>query len=159
MINPKKKSEYVIRLWHDTTEKFYSPAGLRLKLMDSFPNEVPSTTNFQIGYFEPPSNTKRWLVDRRDLETMYSCCPAGAKVTLWCERKVPGTPDNSDRKKEPRAPPPKKTKREQTEADTDEAFKQLRDKHPKMEAPKLRLWAKLIIHVLWCRRQSTAIHG
>ncbi len=144
MINPKKKSDFVVRLWHDATEKFHSPAGLRLKLMDSFPNDVPSTTDFQIGFFEPPNNTKRWLVDQRDLDTMYSRCHTGAKMTLWCERRVSGMPENSTSDRENELPAPKKTKREQTEADTDEAFQQLREKHPKMEGPKLRLWAKLI---------------
>ncbi len=63
-------------------------------------------------------------------------------MNLWCERKVSGVPEHSDVENGP--PLPKKKKREQTEADTDEAFQQLREKHPKMEAPKLRLWAKLI---------------
>lgn len=38
----------------------------------------------------------------------------------------------------------RKTARETLEDETDTIFQKLREKHPKMEGPKLRLWAKLI---------------
>ena len=80
MINPKKKSEFFVRMWHDVTHQFNSPAALKLKLMDCFPADVLSTASFQIGYFEPPNSVKRWIVDERDLKTMYSCYDPGSKV-------------------------------------------------------------------------------
>ena len=49
-------------------------------LIQSFPSEVPSTSTFQVGYLEPPSNTKRWLVEDRDLV-------ARAKINLLCDAK------------------------------------------------------------------------
>ena len=144
LINPKKKSDYVVRMWHNTTDLFTSPARMKLSLMDYFGNEVPSTTDFQVGYFEPPSNTKRWIVDERDLKMMYSCYEVGSKINLWCERRVEHIPDKDNEcPPSTRSPPSKRKKREQVETD-DEIFKQLREKNPKMEAPKLRLWAKLI---------------
>jgi len=142
MINPKKKSEFLVRMWHDVTHQFNSPAALKLKLMDCFPADVPSTATFQIGYFEPPNNTKRWIVEERDLKMMYSRYDPGSKVNLWCEAKAKNENDEND------MPPvaKKKTSHETVdhEDDIDTIFHQLREKHPKMDAPKLRLWAKLI---------------
>ena len=78
----------MVRVWHDVEELFASLSSLRLKLMDHFPNELAATTctNFKLGYFEPPSNTKRWLVEQRDLQEMYKSFSNGARITLWCER-------------------------------------------------------------------------
>ena len=64
IINPKKKSDFMVRIWHDEHMQFKSPAEIKIKLLDAFLNEV---SNFQIGYFEPPGNTKRWIVDKRDV--------------------------------------------------------------------------------------------
>jgi hypothetical protein len=144
MINPKKKSDYLVRTWHDETGQFKSPAELKLKLIDSFPNDVSSASNFQIGYFEPPGNTtKRWIVEKRDLSTMYSLFSDGSKLNLWCDRKACDLYDESQEQM------PKKKKRkvveiEHAEEDGDDIFHDLKEKHPKMEGPKLRLWAKLI---------------
>ena len=138
----------MVRMWHDAPTKFRSPTELKLKLMDTFTSDIPTTTDFQVGYFEPPSSTKRWIVDERDLKMMYSCYEAGAKVNLWCETRVKETV-MKDTKDENEFPPSKRmkgnaSKREQIEGDTDEIFQKLREKNPKMDAPKLRLWAKLI---------------
>jgi hypothetical protein len=148
MINPKRKSEFVVRMWHDVTKKFNSPAALKLKLMDCFPADVPSTAAFQIGYFEPPSNVKRWIVEERDLKRMYSQYDVGSKINLWCDTKAKNEEkeiDESDMhpvaKKRKTA---RETARETLEDETDTIFRKLREKHPKMEGPKLRLWAKLI---------------
>ena len=149
LINPKNKSDFVVRMCHDITGMIQSPTALKLKLMDSFPSDIPSTTDFQIGYFEPPSNTKRWIVDERDMKMMYSCYERGAKVNLWCEAKVKEAVPEKKHANDENEPPPsakrkKATPREQLEEDTDVIFQDLKEKHPKMEAPKLRLWAKLI---------------
>ena len=85
-INPKKKSDFLVRLWHNQHTLFSSPAELKIKLLDAFSNEVPATGNFQVSYFEPPSSTNRWIIDSRDLTAMYSSFSPGAKITLWCDR-------------------------------------------------------------------------
>ena len=54
--------------------------------MKSFPNDVPRVADFQVGYYE--SNSKRWLVDGKDLEVMYSHIESGDKINLWCDRKI-----------------------------------------------------------------------
>uniref|UniRef100_A0A1X7U0Z1 Uncharacterized protein n=1 Tax=Amphimedon queenslandica TaxID=400682 RepID=A0A1X7U0Z1_AMPQE len=57
MINPKKKSDFMVRIWHDTAEKFVLPATVKLRLMESFPDDMPSKADFQVEYYEP-SGTK-----------------------------------------------------------------------------------------------------
>ena len=73
-------------MWHDEHSKFKSPAELKIKLIDAFPNDISFTENFQVGYLEPPSNTKRWIVDKRDLTIMYDKFIRDTKITLWCDR-------------------------------------------------------------------------
>ena len=46
LINPKRKSDFVVRMWHDEHSKFKSPAELKIKLLDAFPSDIPSTENF-----------------------------------------------------------------------------------------------------------------
>jgi len=40
--------------------------------MESFPDDVPDHVSFQVGYFEGKNSTKRWIVEPRDLQSMYS---------------------------------------------------------------------------------------
>ena len=140
IINPKKKSDYIVRVWHNIKRKFNSLTELKIALMDSFTADIPSTTNFHVGYLEPPGNTKCWLVDERDLMAMYSSFPPRSKVNLWCDAK---TIEDSAKDSEP---PSKKKKSEKDTLDeeTQEVFTKLHEQHPGMESPKLRLWAKLI---------------
>ena len=126
-LDTKKKSNFMVRVWYDVEELFTSLSSLRLKLMDHFPNELAATTctNFKLGYFEPPGNAKRWLVEQRNLQEMYKSFSNGARITLWCERL--GS-DPNDEQEKPRAPTP----RERAEDELDEVFQQLKDKHPGM---------------------------
>ena len=80
--NLKKKKDFVVRMWHDMNELFYSLSALRLQLMDSFPEELPSNMDFQVGCFEGRSHARRWLIENRDLDTLYV---AGSTINLWCE--------------------------------------------------------------------------
>ena len=160
IINPKKKSDFIVRTWHDAKEAFDSPRALRLKLMESFPNDLPDHINFQLGYFEGRGSTKRWIVESRDLQSMYSFFEAGAKITLWCEgNPVTSNDTESSSAKEAKQsvtdgePPPAKkakqsvtgtSKRESFEEEIDQIFAELKEKHIDMPAPKLRLWARLI---------------
>ena len=66
------------------SEAFKTPTMLREKLHKAFPHDIPSTTEFQIGYLE--GNTKRWVVEEmEDLKAMYNSFNDGSKITLWCE--------------------------------------------------------------------------
>jgi len=84
MFNPKRKSDYTIRTWYDTSEKFNTITNLKLKLIDAFADELSET--FQLGYLEPPSQAKRWL--KEQLDSMYSKFLKGGRITLWCEKMI-----------------------------------------------------------------------
>ena len=144
LINPKRKSDYVVRLWHDAKQVFISVDGIKQKLMDSFPNELHHD-NFALGFYSPPSSTKRWIVDNCDLKAMYNSFEPGSKINLWCETNTDvETVEDSE-------PPAKKrhTSRESTEEEIDIILKKLKDKHPDKGSPPLRLWAKLIHNGRW----------
>ena len=65
IINPKKKSDFVVRRWHGVTKVFRAPAVLKVKLHEFFPNDVSASSNLQVGYLE--GNHKRWIFEERDL--------------------------------------------------------------------------------------------
>jgi len=142
-INPKRKSDYTIRTWYDTSEKFSTITNLKLKLIDTFADELSET--FQLGYLEPPSQAKRWLKEQRDLDSMYNKFLKGGRITLWCE-KMPWKEavDEAEESVEPPAKKKVQTARQRSEEDLDEVFGKLKEKHPNLETAKLRLWAKLI---------------
>lgn len=141
IINPKKKSAFTVLTWHDATEAFDSPMSLKARLVESFPNDLPDNLDFQVGYLEGRNGTKRWIVEPRDLQRMYSLVETGSKVTLWAEGKS-SDDDEPPRKKSKTGST--STRRELFEEEVDDAFKKLKEKHPDMATPKLRLWARLI---------------
>ena len=51
LIDTRKKSKLIVRLWHDVTEKFKSPTDLKARLVESFPDDLPDDLSFQVGYF------------------------------------------------------------------------------------------------------------
>ena len=63
IINPKKKSNFVVRRWHGVTEVIRSPALLKVKLHESFPDDIPGSSDIQVGYLE--GNNKRWILRAR----------------------------------------------------------------------------------------------
>lgn len=145
IINLKKISNYVVWAWHDVKSRFDTPDSLKEKLVEYFPNDLPDNLRFKVGYFEGRGSTKRWIFEARDLQTMYSLFEKGSKIiNLWCEGKT-------EQEENDPSPPAKRlrsgvksTRREQLEEEVDDIFKQLKEKHPDMTAPKLRLWARLI---------------
>ena len=97
IINPKRKSDFIVRMWHSAKHAFKSPTELKVGLMESFPGEVPSTTSFQVGYLESPGSTKRWLVEDRDLIALYNSHEPGSKINLWCDAKIAEENSNHER--------------------------------------------------------------
>ena len=140
IINPKKKSDFVVRMWHGTSESFQTPTSLREKLQESFPQDVPSTNGFQMGYME--GNVKRWIFEDKDLQVMYKIFPSSSKITLWCDALQPDGEPSQKRRKTDSATASTDTSSELD--DVDVIFKDLKRKHPDMTNPKLRLWAKMI---------------
>lgn len=76
-------------MWHNMSDKFDFVNGLKLKLMDSFPEYVPSSPTFQVGYLDGRGSQKRWIVQQEDLKVMYeSFNPEDVIIKLWCESVV-----------------------------------------------------------------------
>ena len=145
IINPKKKSDYVVRMWHGVSESFQHPTNVKEKLREAFRHDIPQAGDFQLGYLE--GNTKRWIVEDKDLCAMYKTFGDGSKITLWCDGISHDTGDAG--KTDESACKRRKTDNQSgpSLSDTtedDEIFKKLKAKHPEMANPKLRLWAKLI---------------
>ena len=66
---------------------FESVTALRVKLIESFRENVPNTIDFNVGYFEGSQQEKIWLVVPDDLKTMYQKYPHGGAINLWCDAR------------------------------------------------------------------------
>lgn len=77
---------------------------------------------------------------KEDFTIVYSKHPKG-EITLWCD----GCAEEEDVGKKMRKKDTGSTKRQEKEADVDDVFTQLKEKHgQKYDIPKLRLWARSI---------------
>ena len=70
---------------------------------------------------------------------MYITFKPGSKINLWCEKGK----ESSSAENVPLPPQKKKKTKAEVNFEVEDIFDELRSKHPKMEAPKLRLWTKL----------------
>ena len=148
--DPKNKSNYVVRQWHGVKQAFETFDEMKKLLQDAFPDDLPAlTSDIYVGYFEPPSGAKRWIVDDRDLQSLYTNHDPGSKINLWCEPKLPDENSNSGNSSEPAAKKKRETTCESIALETDTVFEQLKEKRPDMENLKLRLWAKVIQSSQW----------
>ena len=130
-------------MWHGVSGTFQSPSTLRARLQESFPHDVPSTTDFQLGYLE--GNTKRWIVEKKDLDVTYSIFQPCSKITLWCDAKIQVDDEPAPKKRKRDGTSTCKPSSDSSEVDSvDLIFKKLKNNHPDMLGPKLRLWAKMI---------------
>ena len=144
IINPKKKSDFVVRRWHGVSDVIRSPAALKVKLHESFPHDVPASSNIQVGYLE--GNNKRWIFEELDLDVMYDSFQPGSKITLWCDgihTESTSEPSAKKRRTTSSVSTASNSPSETTD-NVDQIFKELKCKHSDMENTKLRLWAKLI---------------
>ena len=147
IINPNKKSDFVVRRWHDVTEVFQTTALLKVKLHESFPRDISTSADFKLGYIQ--GNTRCWIFEERDLKAMYESFKPDSKITLWCDGVSSAdhlyTVPKSKRRKTSKPPVLTPTSNlPEAVDDVDKIFKDLKEKHPDMECPKLRLWAKFI---------------
>ena len=148
IINPRRKSEVSTQTWHNVHDKFTSSDLLRQRIIASFTDQVPDSDNFEIGYYEKPGNSKRWIISTDDLEAMYSTSVRDNSITLWCDARVEPSSDGTSKKKrsyrdDGREEPA--SKRARRERDIDDIFETLREKHSVDEYsdPQLRLWARM----------------
>lgn len=68
IINPVKKSDFIIRDIHSFHGKFQSIIEVKVKLMDELGILLPETIDFKVGYFYGKQSTKYWLMCQKDLE-------------------------------------------------------------------------------------------
>ena len=140
-LSTPKISDFIELTWYNMSDKFDSVNGLKLKLMDSFPEYVPSLPTFQVGYLEGRGSQTRWIV--QDLKMMYESFNPEDVIKLWCESKVKedgrGKRGRENKEEEP------KSKREKNEDIESEIRTQLEEKHgDKYSGPAYTLWAKFI---------------
>ena len=137
-----------MRELHDFHSHFDSITSLKLKLMDQFSEYVPSTTEFQVGYFTGKQSSKHWLMCQADLDQMNETLKASkGKIMLWCDGKKNDLPQNSSANSRKRASPtePPVSKRQQIEDEVQDYVTHLKEKHgSKYTIPQLRFWARMI---------------
>ena len=142
IVNPKKKSDIIVRQLHHFHSRFESVISLRAKLVEEFKEQVPNSLTFNVGYFEGQQHSKSWLVSRDDLNAMYAKYPRG-DITLWCDGKSELVEDEAQTTKRKRDET--SSRRQEKEDEVDEVYRELRDKHAdKYSTPKLRLWARMV---------------
>lgn len=158
-ISPTKKSKYITRVWHGVGNVFESLIQLQEKLMEDFPDKLPSSPTFEVGYIEKRNNAKRWIEGTADLTAMYHIFQPGSTVTIWCESKddststdvtnttaIAGRKHKITSEKDTGGSSSKRTSLSHEE-DVDEFMEKLRDKHleeGKYTEPQLRLWARML---------------
>ena len=81
------KSDFIIHTLHHFKGKCESILAMKLTLMESFPDDVPTTSDFQVGYLEGKQSSKRWLVCPEDLESMYSSVWPGSEISVGCDAR------------------------------------------------------------------------
>ena len=147
IINPQRKSDYKVRIWHNIHEKFTSPEAIKEKLRDTFTENVPDSLEFEIGYFEKPGNSKRWIETVDDVEAMYCSNQSDDTYTLWCDGRKEGSCSGELLKRKntcdsDTAEPHNKRAKKEDEIET--TFRTLRKEHSdKFSDPQLRLWARM----------------
>ena len=70
---------------HDYHEKFSSITELKVSIMNAFMDHVPATTYFNVGYFLGKQSSKYWIVNKEDLELMYTSMK---KKDIYSKRTV-----------------------------------------------------------------------
>lgn len=143
VINPNKKSDFMVLTWHNVHSRFDSPTALKRKLVECFHEYVPSELeDFNCGYMEGRGAAKRWIVSVQDIDTMYESFFEGQDIMLWCDMKkkdVPSRKRNSDEDTGV-------AKRKKIEDSDSRIKEELKQKHPDMQLtdPQFALWARLI---------------
>ena len=112
--------------------------------MEEFKDELPETTDFEVGYFYGEQSAKRWIVTQEDLDAMYKI----DKLLLWADARV-AVVDGATvvgQKRKCGDSYSFVNKRQQIEAEVDSTVEELKEKHgDKYSLPQLRLWARSII--------------
>ena len=123
---------------HQKKFRFKSVEELRDHLVNEFEDLIMQNDSFDVGFMEGSQQAKVWLENSEDLDRMYKLYPKGGNITFWCY-SAQDTVSSSKRKRDEIS-----TRRQDKEEEVDKIFKELREKHGKLECTKLRLWARMI---------------
>ena len=146
IINPNKKSNFIIRDVHHFGGKFATILDMKRKIMQEFKDELPETTDFNVGYFYGKQSAKRWIVTQEDLDAMYKT--EKDKFLLWADARVIASDGATaiGQKRKCGDSYSFTNKRQQIEAEVDSTVAELKEKQgDKYSLPQLRLWARSII--------------
>ena len=143
IINPEQRSKFIVKIWHDTCEKFEHTTELKTKLVATFEDKLPPLSKLECGYLHKGS--KRWIKNDQDLEAMYKLFTSGDEITIWFEgRSVsPEQPARSGRKRKAGELEPSTKQADRV----DELAHELFEKHGETYSmPQLRLWARMLLN-------------
>ena len=130
IVNPNKKSDFIVRQLHWCHSKFTSVTAVRVSLIE----QVPESVKFNVGYID--GRHQMSLFSNEDLNLMYSKYKFGGEVILWCD----GRCREESRSSRKRDIDTSLLKRQEREDQIDGIFKDLKSKHhDKYSVPQLRL--------------------
>ena len=148
-IIPIKKSDAQTFEWHGVHHVFNSPTTLKLKLMDTYKEKLPSTPDsINIGYLAKRGG-KRGIENELDLTSMYKQFDSGESITLYCEAKSTST--GSDARRKRKSPAESESDVEDHETEVKKAADKLKEMHgeEKYDSRQLMLWGRMIVNKQW----------
>ena len=147
VINPKRKSLFEMKKF-TLESRFQFPGELRSRIKEEFTTVVPESDNFSLGYYQKErGNSKIFLINENDMDTMYTQYAEAQEIQLWCDGRCDKL-DNTDS-----VEPPKKrssqdmcnSKRSAIQEEVEEIHLKLKEKHADKYTPaQLRLWANML---------------
>ena len=147
VINPKRKSLFEMKKF-TSESRFQFPGELRSHIKEEFTTVVPESDNFSLGYYQKGrGNSKIFLINENDMDTMYTQYAEAQEIQLWCDGRCDKL-DNTDS-----VEPPKKRSRQDTcnskrsaiQEEVEEIHLKLKEKHADKYTPaQLRLWANML---------------
>ena len=147
-IIPVKKSEAITLEWHGEHNVLTSPTTLKMKLMDTFKNKLPSTPDLILLGYIAKRGGKRGIEKELDLTSMYKQFDTGDPITLYCEIKSATT---SDPKRKRKTPTESESDIEDHETEVKIAVDKLKEIHgeEKYDSRQLMLWGRMIVNKQW----------
>ena len=129
-------------------ESFLSPTELKGKLMDTFKGKLPSTYDFQIGYFTKKGNSKRWIEQEADLVSMYGQFENSDTITIFCDGKQKEAVGQARKRK--RTTDDDAGSASDHEEKVRHVAEQLSEKHgDKWDQKQYLLWARMYVNKQW----------
>ena len=111
--------------------------------MEEMDTLVPSSLDFQLGYFSGKQSKKHWLIEDGDLKEMYAK-DSKRSIFLWCDR-AEEQPKELKRKRSSSHDGSSKSKRVEMDEDLEETAERIREVYDdKFSYSQYRIWARLV---------------